>query len=487
MNYNHWLKSFSLVVVAGLSFVACNKIITTDIGNGLIPPVDNVNTFEETLALESSNAYYEDSVWVSYSQDHALGTIQNDPLFGKTTASILAQFKPAAYGAYPFAVEEKADIIIDSIVLQLSYTGAVGDTNLLQKIRIFKADANGPFLRDTLASVAYPGLGEEIGMGSGMIDMTKIKDSVTVVMGKDTGKINNVVRLHLDPAKIGTELLNYTKEDAYKSDSAFNVVNKGIILVTDSTYGSNGLMNFNLANTNTAMYVHYRYTKDNVADTTVAGFYFGSASANANFIRRTHTGSIVDMYVNNGFDSDSLVFIQALPGTYSMIKIPELGNLDNRIIHKAELIIETITDPSDATFAPPSLLYLDANDVDGNYDFISILDPSFYSSGTPQIGLFGGTLKTVDDKYGNKTKGYAFDLTRYVQMIVTNKTKNFPLRLTAPNIAVNLFSAFNYNPATNFDLTVIANYNQLARGRVQLGGGTHSQHTMRLRIIYSKI
>jgi hypothetical protein len=40
-------------------------------------------------------------------------------------------------------------------------------------------------------------------------------------------------------------------------------------------------------------------------------------------------------------------YIQKTPGTFAMIKIPGIARLSNRIVHRAELIVEQIYDPSD--------------------------------------------------------------------------------------------------------------------------------------------
>jgi len=73
-------------LLSALLFSACTKIVTTNLGGDLIPPVDGVNTKEMYLDVASINA--ADTITrVGIGFDHALGYV-NDPLFGKTTASI---------------------------------------------------------------------------------------------------------------------------------------------------------------------------------------------------------------------------------------------------------------------------------------------------------------------------------------------------------------------------------------------------------------
>ncbi|HEY8388993.1 MAG TPA: hypothetical protein VIK74_10340, partial [Parasegetibacter sp.] len=100
-----------------------------------------------------------------------------------------------------------------------------------------------------------------------------------------------------------------------------------------------------------------------------------------------------------------------------------------------------------------------------------------------------GFPRVGKDQAGNPVNFYSFDLTRYVQSIVTQKATNFGLRLMAPTQLVHERSAFNYlwNYQAYFLGYQIFSFNPPARGRVQLGGGSHPTNKMRLRIIYSKI
>ncbi len=60
----------------------CTKIDTTKIGSGLIPAVDNVNTFETILDVAANTIDTSaDCTSISSSEDHPLGIISNDPLF----------------------------------------------------------------------------------------------------------------------------------------------------------------------------------------------------------------------------------------------------------------------------------------------------------------------------------------------------------------------------------------------------------------------
>src|SRR4051794_10904312 len=111
---------------------ACTKIESTNIGGGLIPPVDGVITLDTTLTVYSNNFYdgNRDTVRVYKGDEHVIGVINNDPLFGTTTATAYMELKPTNYKySFPGLDTKHAD----SAVLVLSYRGAYGDTDINQR------------------------------------------------------------------------------------------------------------------------------------------------------------------------------------------------------------------------------------------------------------------------------------------------------------------------------------------------------------------
>ena len=80
------------ILVPTIFFSACTKITSTDIGGDLIPGIDGVNTKEMYLDVSSKNMK-DTSTSIGISTINALGHV-DDPLFGKTDASINVQIKP---------------------------------------------------------------------------------------------------------------------------------------------------------------------------------------------------------------------------------------------------------------------------------------------------------------------------------------------------------------------------------------------------------
>lgn len=101
-----------------------------------------------------------------------------------------------------------------------------------------------------------------------------------------------------------------------------------------------------------------------------------------------------------------------------------------------------------------------------------------YSAGGYDIASLGGTY--TKDRY-------VFNLTRYVQSIVTKGYRNYTLKVSNPFVTTPNFTN-SLDVITNDTIPLIINP-QLGGGRVVLYGGGYTDTTkaMRMRIIYSKI
>ena len=140
-------KLFYIAAAILISISACTKIDTTTIGNGLIPPIDGVITIDTTLDVYT-NSFVDtagDASIVYKFDEHAIGVINNDPIFGKTTAKAFFELKPTFYKYY---FPAKTTLNPDSAFLILSYKGYHGDNSINQRWQVWamfdtlKADSN---------------------------------------------------------------------------------------------------------------------------------------------------------------------------------------------------------------------------------------------------------------------------------------------------------------------------------------------------------
>ena len=489
MNHKHPALTLGAIFTSILILlISCKKINeSTSLGGDLIPAVDNITTFDTLLTVEAYNDTFTlstDTTFYGSSYTNYLGQINNDPFFGKTDAKLFLELKPASY-KYTF-LNKPDSLQIDSVVLVLDYVETYGDTTIAQTVNVYEIPQTSNF-GDTGYSIRENNYPKADLLGSRTFKPSVLNDSIKVY--QDTTA--NQLRIRLDDA-FGQRLLSYDTSElsgAYSSDSSFQTKFKGFALESVS---GNAIMGFNLGGANTKLAIYYRYTKNAVVNDTVT--YFGFAqnpnSASANYIKRDYSGTVLASAANGVTGTpDDLVYIQSTPGSFATIRIPGLAGLNNRVIHRAELIMEQVHHSSNAIFYPTKL-YLDAYDSAISKFRTIPFDVSFDNTGTSNLAAFGINPINTKDAAGNSINSWRFNLTRYVQHVVNDTEPVYDLRLFAP-----LYIRELYRPGNSGSPSVLvppfAVNNEAGKGRVRLAGNTGTADTnpqrMRLRIVYSKI
>lgn len=482
-------KNYTAALFLLLLIAACTKISTTTIGNGLIPPVDGVNTFDTTLEIAAKNTNF-DTVAVGIADDNIIGYV-NDPLFGKTAASVAVQMLPPFF-KYSFEVS-KDSLFIDSVVLSLGYRGFWGDSTKPVSLHVYRMEAEQNFKKDSVYknTKSFKPYGLELNDGN-IARTFYIRDILADTIYR------NSIRIKLNNS-FGTELLHYDSTNAYQNDSLFNVYVKGLIVESEQT--GNTIIRTNLLDTGTKLILYYRYNRRDSAgkqDTTARSFIVSPyTSAHCNMITRDRSGAEIAQYLpSNPDEEDDKIYIQSQPGTYSILKVKGLTGLPNMIVHRAEVIMEQIPDYTssyDDLFGVPNLFLSGVNDTirfaippSDPYD-IYHTPPSpvvaLTGQGISNLGTFGCFPKTKADPVSGKNRYYyTFDITRYVQAVATRDIDTIRFALWAPYggyIKGSEVSPYYYpisSPTLNYP----------AIGRVRLGGGNNADYKMRLHIIYSK-
>lgn len=476
----------------------CTKLDTTSIGSDLLV-VDNVNTFDTILNINSTQGFFNDSTYISKYDDYTVGSISNDPLFGTTQASIFMQLKPPFYPYY-FGGYKDTLVAYDSVVLCLKYKGFWGDSLLPVNLKVY--EVNDAQFRDSAYkenTTAYqPTIGNFLTQAN--IDVRTLGNYVKFNNGRDS--VIYQIRIKL-PNAWGQALYNRdsTKNgganNAFYKDSIYRRFYNGLAVVGGG--GGNGLIYIGLADTATKIEMHFKRKNGGKIDSVYSSLrlnpsidpnqFNAPVSNTSNYIKRNRGG----FPVSNQPAGTTEHYIQTAPGTYVNLKIPGLAGLSNRIIHRAEIIIEQIpSDPVlDEKLSVPNFLYLDLKDsgtVDKwkpiYYDLntTKLYDPDFKSAipywpGDIDYQYFGGYRGTKTGPFGNQIKYYSFNISRYVQHVVTKQLPVYDMRVYAP---------FNINYAQH-SVVFIPYGNNIAYGRVKIGSGTNPNYRLRLRIVYSKI
>jgi hypothetical protein len=476
------LASFVVLLTGILIFGSCNKIDTTDLGNELIPGSDNVETLDTTIYLSTDNLLTPatDTIKMLYTELHTAGVIDNDLEFGKTETHFYTSFVTPQSHTYPFV--KKDTVRIDSVVLSLGFNELYGDSNSVENFEVREIFSGFNF-KDTGYQIDNPDLPvrpEVIGNKSAIF--YTINDSVFYVNDKDSVRSKGELRIKLDTAW-ARRFVNYdtTAGNPFNNDSLFMDAFRGFeVRVNEGASPvKRALAYFDLTdNAKTRITFYCRIQNNGHTDTIAPYFIYKRGGPQANIVRRTPANAYL-ANVNNGLPNDEKLYLQTSPGSYAKVEIPALSALDNRVIHRAELICEKVPSQNDNYYLPPQYMFIDAFSQTG--DSIFTIRNDFIPANSDRgydVSILGGSLKNNQ---------YLFNLTRYVQSIVTKKQTNYTLRISSPFTAV-----LHYLPADdkpNGSRVPLILNPTLASGRVVLYGGNFPDinKRMRLRIIYSKI
>lgn len=472
-------KLLITLAIISLYFSACTKIDTTKLGIELIPTVDNIHTFETTLDVAANTYAFPTDVndttvpKLSKSSLHALGYL-NDPLFGTTRASIFVELKPE-YFKFSFPIPKDSLIAFDSAVLVLGYKNAYGDTNSVLNAKVYQI-IQSDFTEDT-TKIIY-NTSADIAYGALLGQTAFTTKNLTAQRKLATGdSVSNQLRIKIDQT-FAKALFERDSTNAFASDEAFTNYLKGFAIVPDAGIG-NALAYFSLIDSK--LEFHYRKKNNGKIDTTSTSFYSTATSAHANRVERVYASGEINNHFVTLPAGDNVVYVQSAPGTHVRISIPKLPEFKakgNVVINRAELSIEQMYDASNNTFASSPYLFLDAID-ETNKKFITVPNDFSFQGGQPNFPYFFDIYKskTKQDPANHTVSWYTFNLSRYVQGIVTRNEPIYDFRLHLPYIAT-----ANYGP---YPINLF--FNNIAQYRVKLAGGNGSTQKMKLHIIYSKI
>lgn len=476
------MKSILSVSVAILTaifvFTSCNKIDTTDLGSGLIPEIDNINTFDTILPVITNNFFSDDqSMKMVWTQAHGVGIIENDAEFGHTSAHLYTSFAPSQSHTYPFV--KRDTVKIDSVVLSLAYGGIYGDSNITQQFEVREISPMAIF-GDTGYSITREDFPvQPLVLGSKDVQFWTLNDTLQYKNGKDTVSTAAELRIRLDTSWARRFVAYDTvANDAYNNDSIFQTKFKGIeVRASESSTNKRAIAYFDLTQDERTRITFYCRVQNNGRTDTIAPYLiFKNGMPEASLVRRMPTGNYL-ANMANGIDNDEKLYLQSTPGSYATVNIPGLASIPNCVVHRAELIFEKAPSAEENIYPAPPKLFIEGISGDSavtvRNDFIRTNSSAGYD-----LTSLGGILKS--DKY-------VFNLTRYTQSIVTKGHTNFTLKVSYPFTTTPYFVGSD-DVITTQRVPLIINP-LLAGGRVVLVGGGFGDTTKaaRMRIIYSKI
>ncbi len=428
------LKAFALSV-GFFSFVACKErsVIKPD----LVPGIDNVNTFGKSIAdfdVNITSGYIDSLRTDNYAVPLvALGSIANDPFFGKTQAGFYFQVIPPLAN-FTFPEDLSA---IDSVVLAVPYARfSYGDDNLesdLQAIKVYRITDSEFGTGDTAkVRYAFDQLAiEPAPLASALVSLSSIKeDSVTYNSGS---VIRNTMRIRM-PVALGEEF-SALDTSVLSSNTAFTEYFKGLYVAPDTTAALNYqkrisyfILDTASAGSNFAKArLEIYYKKSDGSHSLILFPYKMGIDAMFSNIRRNYQSFPAQAY-SAGTSHDSIV-LQSFPGLYSEITLNNIQDIPKSIINKAQLTITVLKVGNDDIYLPSQQLVLSGVNEDGSLYALSDYydNTGLNSSLTSSVGGSPATA-TIN---GVQYLQYKINFPRELQKAILAGKTSLKLRLTS--------------------------------------------------------
>ena len=419
---------FLLCTLALFSFSACKK--PTDLqADGLLQPEDVLYANQSDTTRILSYIVREDTLSTDELSACLLGSY-SDETFGKTLASFSTQF--VLSGANP-SIPETFEV--DSVIFSVAYTGysygSLGEGYLsvkelsadLPKSGSFNSSYNAPVMNENLLADA---------------SQTFQFKPKTYLFGT-ADSLAPQLRIPLKTS-LGTRLLQPTDPAALESDENFQSYFKGL-KVEAGSYPM-GVVALDLTNINSKITVYYRFDNGGLADTTFYEFPVtsdcGRYSRLQHFYQYATQPELQGLTTVDTIANQSNMYLQAGAGVKTKLVLPNLLNLQlsaGRIVNKAELIVPF---ELDSRYSPTTQIFIFYQNSEGTL----VALPDQFS------GTIGGGLELSN-------KRYRFNITQYVQNVISGELENAPLFIVSGAAGVSVNRTILHGP----DYSTIASEN----------------------------
>lgn len=356
-NYKNLLAAFSLLAIL---FQSCIKE-PSELGLEITPPGDKLDfQYCDTISV-SAYSVLEDSIITSSLTTNLLGSIY-DPVFGKTTASLYAQFRMSTSDN-----DFGTDPVVDSTVLKLQYKGYYGEIKTPQHFKVYELSEDLKYYSDDDNTIKkyYYSTSTVSHYSQPIADYRftpRPNDSLTI--DGDVKAPHLRIRLSNE---FGQNILN-ADPDSFEEDSVFvKKVLKGICIISEpvNSYGKGAILSFNPTGTHSELVIYYHNSSDTSTFTLAI-----KSSYSPYFNHYEHYGyQGAEALLRRQLRGDTLagndkLYIQAMGGVKVQIQFPDIRKMikSGKIaINQAELVLKIADNHSPSPnkpFAPPSSLSL---------------------------------------------------------------------------------------------------------------------------------
>ncbi len=399
-------------VLISLCF-ACKKRIDPEdslLGNNAKPNI----SYSDSL-LPSVSSVREDPIRTSNLSYNLVGNI-TDPVFGQSYAETYAQLLTSSS-----SIDFGRNPTLDSVVLYLKVLEFYGNTSTPLNFVIRELDeamdSDKEYYSDETLSV------KTVPLGSAKIAPKEANEVIPIKLSK----------------QFGDRLLNESGSSNLANAEAFLNFFKGILITVDSGFTANpigahyktadiftevpsegSIAYLDLQSSSSKLTLFYSTSDE---DSLSTDFLITSNSARFSYYNNNQSNSLSQSYINGS--NDSLIFIESMSGLKGLITLPDLSNLSNVLINKAELEFSQVhLMDQDSFLTTPSEMAIIKVGEDGsnNFEIPDIFDG---------VAYYGGTRSNAINVQGQLIATYRFNIARYVQEVVDGKSEDNGLYLVS--------------------------------------------------------
>lgn len=455
------IQALGILIFAILLGNACNK--PSNIGEDLLPDGDFIDVlFTDDLELSTStiegDMVQTYTATLSQQLSYYLCGRLDDPICGESTSEIITQF---GFNNKP-ALNEP---VLDSIILLLDYAPSLhaGDIEHPQSFDVYRIEQD-LFSTNTYLSTDTFEIGERIGGIENFIprvdENTLVSfpyyDSSNVLQSRDS-LVTPHLRIPLDMS-FGDSVLAFVGDTTlFGLSDEFTQFLKGVNIRPHDD--NDAMLRFDLRSALSEIRLYYHESDTIVSPyrTKEIAFPIRTTSVKALTFEHDFESAVVSEFLDTTSTLQDFTFIQSMEGLGTRVEFPGLEALQDIVINQAELIITVVRDSDLDKFPLPERLAAFQRNADGSLNAIQDVINAVEINGN----LFGGA-QTDAVRNGEKITQYRMFATSFLQGIVDKEYDDNAMYILP------------------FDRGEQAT-------RVVLGGSSHDQYPIELRLTYTKL
>lgn len=380
-----------------LILAGCSK--STEIGLSLVEQERSDIILTDTLPLKLTTVVTPRSQMQDFSS--LVCGAYTDPIFGKTTAGTYLNFRLTSTNvSFPNAT-------FDSVVLSLAYSqnGHYGDVLTTPTSQTWEVHRVAEEIVEGQVYYSDASFATSTVLASNVSFTPTYKDS-TVVQGVKT---TPHLRIRLDDA-FGQELLNPSNSNIYNSNSEFKQFFNGIYIKPTAGATNSSILRFKGRDVLTRITLYYSEPDGNGGTVQRTFNYLRDEDAEQVTVFE-HDYSGTQVLDNNS--TDSIVYVQGFDGTSLKIEFPDIKNLGNIIVNKAELLVYAV-DTGNLQYPVPIQLTAKQKNSDGR---LRKTKDVTNAESRNNIFLFGGVISLIE----RKNWGFPLRIEEFLQELMDSE------------------------------------------------------------------